>query len=235
MTSDSKWTPQTLDLTGLPEETVRQVLGIVRDAREKQAEDPPSALAQPGRPRAVVGGVAGLVRKSPEAGNHSRRRPRECLRRLRRMNILVDTNVILRSAEPGHVQHQAAIDAIDALAKQGNTLCLVPQNFYEFWVVSARPLAQNGRGKSPDEVIAEFSFLESHFAVLSDNRTVFDEWKRLMAGYKVTGKPSHDARLVAAMLAHGITHILTFNDQDFRRYAGVTVISPASVTAASQP
>lgn len=34
-------TRQTVDLTGLPEQTVQQVLKIVREAREKQAESPP--------------------------------------------------------------------------------------------------------------------------------------------------------------------------------------------------
>lgn len=151
------------------------------------------------------------------------------------MNILLDTNVPLRMAEPAHPHYQEALDATDLLGKQGHTLCLVAQNFYEYWVVSTRPLAQNGRGKAPDEVTAEFAFLESHFAVFPDTPAVFGEWKTLMAAHKVTGKPAHDARLVAAMLAHGITHILTFNDQDFRRYAGITPISPAGVTAPPPP
>ncbi|MEI6442036.1 MAG: hypothetical protein WCO29_02610 [Nostocales cyanobacterium ELA583] len=29
----------------------------------------------------------------------------------------------------------------------------------------------------------------------------------------------HDARLVAVILAHGLTHILTFNISDFKRYS----------------
>jgi hypothetical protein len=41
------------------------------------------------------------------------------------MNVLLDTNVLLRSAEPGHAQHKEARDAADELAKQGHTLCLV--------------------------------------------------------------------------------------------------------------
>jgi predicted nucleic acid-binding protein len=151
------------------------------------------------------------------------------------MNILIDTNVLLRMSEPLHTQYQLALDATDRLGKQGHTLCLVPQNFYEFWVASTRPLAQNGRGKTPDEVMAEFSFFETHFAVFSDTQAVFDEWKRLMAAYKVIGKPSHDARFVAAMIAHGITHILTFNDQDFRRYTAITALSPMTLTAPHAP
>lgn len=145
------------------------------------------------------------------------------------MNVLFDTNVLLRSAEPGHAQYREASDATDRLGRQGHALCLVPQNFYEYWVVSTRPVPQNGRGKTPDEVLAEFAFLESHFAVLPDVPTVFAEWKGLMATYKATGKPSHDARFVAAMRTHGLTHLLTFNVQDFRRYAGITVLTPAGV------
>jgi predicted nucleic acid-binding protein len=151
------------------------------------------------------------------------------------MNVLLDTNVLLRMAEPAHAQYPEALDATDLLGKQGHTLGLVPQNFYEFWVVSTRPLAQNGRGKTPDEVAAEFAFLESHFVVFPDTPAVFDGWKRLLAAYKVVGKPSHDARLVAAMLAHGITHVLTFHGQDFRRYTGITVLSPAGVAAPPVP
>lgn len=52
-----------------------------------------------------------------------------------------------------------------------------------------------------------------------------------MAIYKVVGKTAHDARLVAAMHAHGLTHLLTFNEPDFRRYAGIIVLTPAGVLA----
>jgi hypothetical protein len=45
----------------------------------------------------------------------------------------------------------------------------------------------------------------------------------------VVGKNGHDARLVAAMMVHGLTHLLTFNVQDFRRYPGITAVTPADV------
>ena len=41
------------------------------------------------------------------------------------------------------------------------------------------------------------------------------------------GKPTHDARLVALMLEHGVTHLLTFNSGDFNRYQEIGVIDPA--------
>jgi predicted nucleic acid-binding protein len=45
----------------------------------------------------------------------------------------------------------------------------------------------------------------------------------------VSGKTTHDARLVAAMIANRITHILTFNADDFARYAGIKVVHPAKL------
>ena len=51
-----------------------------------------------------------------------------------------------------------------------------------------------------------------------------------MLTYGVLGKKAHDARLVAAMRSHAIDHLLTFNDQDFRRF-GLWVYTPDEVIA----
>ncbi len=41
------------------------------------------------------------------------------------------------------------------------------------------------------------------------------------------GKQVHDANLVATMLTHGIAHLLTFNEADFRRFGAlITPIVP---------
>jgi hypothetical protein len=48
--------------------------------------------------------------------------------------------------------------------------------------------------------------------------------------HKVIGLNVHDARLVAAMLVHGVTHILTANVKDFVRYTSVTAISPDQIS-----
>jgi hypothetical protein len=49
--------------------------------------------------------------------------------------------------------------------------------------------------------------------------------------FRVSGVQVHDARLVAAMKIHRVSHILTFNTDDFVRYApeGITAVDPATV------
>jgi predicted nucleic acid-binding protein len=55
---------------------------------------------------------------------------------------------------------------------------------------------------------------------------VFPVWRRLVVEYGISGKPTHDARLVAAMMASGIKYVLTFNIADFVRFAGIEVLHP---------
>jgi predicted nucleic acid-binding protein len=73
--------------------------------------------------------------------------------------------------------------------------------------------------------------VERLFPLLRDSGTQYREWRRLVVQYGVSGVQVHDARLVAVMLTQGITHILTFNDTDFARYApeGISAVDPATV------
>lgn len=68
--------------------------------------------------------------------------------------------------------------------------------------------------------------------LLDDTADLFTHWLQLVSTYRVVGRRVHDARLVAAMLVHGITHLLTFNRDDFRHFAMITVITPPELLAA---
>lgn len=146
------------------------------------------------------------------------------------MKILLDTNILSRIAEPGHRMHQEAEDAVKALRAQRHALCVVPQNFYEFWSVCTRPLAANGLGKTPAEAATELVKIRAGFTLIDDVPALLPTWESLVATHSIVGKNAHDARLVAAMLVHGLTHLLTFNDKDFRPYP-ITVWTPDDVLA----
>jgi predicted nucleic acid-binding protein len=131
--------------------------------------------------------------------------------------------------------YRVAFDATVALAGWGHALCLVPQAVYEFWVVSTRPTNVNSLGRTAAEAAAEVAALRTRFILLDDTPAIFPVWEKLVTAHAVLGKNAHDARLVAAMLVHGVTHLLTFNDQDFRQFAAVTPLTPAAVLAAPVP
>jgi hypothetical protein len=49
----------------------------------------------------------------------------------------------------------------------------------------------------------------------------------LIRSVPVAGKQVHDANIVATMLAHGVTRLLTFNGADFRRFEPrIVVLAP---------
>jgi len=147
------------------------------------------------------------------------------------MRILVDTSPIVRISDPKDRHHRIAIDALGHLEEAGHELRLVPQNLYEYWVVATRQVKNNGLGFSSGQVDGYLQSFTALFPLLKDERTIFEHWRKLVTEHEVHGKPAHDTRLVAAMQRHGITHLLTFNDADFRRYNAITVMVPQEVAA----
>jgi predicted nucleic acid-binding protein len=129
--------------------------------------------------------------------------------------------------------NRVAVSAVNQLIRSNDGIYLVPQNFYEFWVVATRPREANGLGATPPEAQGYLDGLRRLFPVLEETPAVFDEWNRIVLSHAVIGKTAHDARLVAAMSVHGLSHILTFNDGDFSRYAGIVAISPNSLVVST--
>jgi len=146
------------------------------------------------------------------------------------MSYLVDTNVLLRLVQKNHPMRPDARRALVTLRKQGEELCITSQNIIEFWAVATRPLDKNGLGLTVDEAARETRKLRRLFKLRTDSPAIFTEWEQLVAKYQVMGKQAHDTRLVAVMKAHGLSHILTFNVDDFKRFTNITPVAPQTVT-----
>lgn len=151
------------------------------------------------------------------------------------MLYAADTNILLRIAEPGHTMHVETLRALAVLRSGGDMICTFPQNVIEFWNVATRPVDKNGLGLTPPQAHAEIEKIEKIFQLILDTPEIYTEWKRLVFMHSVSGKQVHDARIAAAMKAHGITHLLTFNKDDFKRFSHVTAVSPAEVKPSSTP
>lgn len=147
------------------------------------------------------------------------------------MKVLLDTNVLLRRMEPTSPHHPLVIASLAKLTSQGATFHLVSQNLYELWVTLTRPVAVNGLGKTVPEATALLTGLATAFTVHDDTPDVRTNWLQLVTTHAVSGKNAHGARLVSAMLTHGLTHLLTFNEVDFRRFTAVAVLTPPAILA----
>ena len=147
--------------------------------------------------------------------------------------MLIDTSTLLRTLQIRHPQYETAARALELLPGSGRYLHIVPQNLVELWVVATRPVEQNGLGMTPSVVAAELARLKGMFELLPETPAIYPVWESLVIQHRVYGKPAHDARLVAAMQAHGITAILTFDRSGFSRYPGIEVVHPADVVTTS--
>lgn len=147
------------------------------------------------------------------------------------MIYLADTNVLLRVLHRTDPRYRIVRAAVGKLRANGHQLKATSQNFTEFWNASTRPINRNGFGLTPLETDRLLRIAERLFPLLPDSPAVYPEWRRLVVTYGVSGVQVHDARLVAAMISHGVTHILTFNTADFARYAteGIVAVDPGTI------
>jgi predicted nucleic acid-binding protein len=143
------------------------------------------------------------------------------------MAVLVDTNILL-SLQTHHPHFALVEQAFSVLRNRDEVLCLAVQNLIEFWAVATRPASENGLGMTTETATRELAVLKDLFALLPEPDSVFDEWERLVITHHVSGKGTHDARLVAVMKLSKVDRILTFNVADFARYEDVQALHPES-------
>jgi predicted nucleic acid-binding protein len=143
------------------------------------------------------------------------------------MLVALDSGILLRVLHRTDPQHSAVRRAVRTLRGRGDTLVTAPQNVAEFWNVTTRPAtARGGLGLSLQEAQHRLRIIERLFQVLPDQPAAYSIWKQLVSRHGVMGVQVHDARLVAWMESHAVSHILTLNAADFARYQTITALTP---------
>jgi predicted nucleic acid-binding protein len=145
------------------------------------------------------------------------------------MSVLIDTNVLLRRAQPKHPSNVTAIQSVAKLLALDTPVYFTPQNIAEFWNVATRPTESNGMALPRQIVLAELAAIEELLTLLPDSPGIYPEWKRIVTDYNVMGVKVFDARLVAVMNVYGVRSILTYNTADFARYTGLTILHPSDM------
>lgn len=153
------------------------------------------------------------------------------------MSWAVDTNIIKHFTQPGTREHAESVQAVKDLWGSGERLTTFAQCMIEFFGFLTRPslyddaaLANPGLGLSILQAEEELRRAEGLFGVHADTAIVYPEWRRIVLLYEVKGKQVHDARIAAAAHMHGVTHLLTYNVSDFKRYTDfLTAVAPGRV------
>lgn len=142
------------------------------------------------------------------------------------MACLIDTGVLLRAFDASYSGHRVIRRALRTLLGNQDRVVVALQNLAEFWNVSTRPIDKNGYGLSVERTSRRLQVIEQFCEVVTEDDDSYQIWKNLLNAYALTGVSVHDARLVSVTLAHGVAEVLTLNERDFRRYAGISVLTP---------
>jgi len=148
------------------------------------------------------------------------------------MRYLLDTGILLRLVNREAALHDQIRHAVRLLKSQDHVVMTAFQNMCEFWNVCTRPAeARGGFGLTHDEARRRLRTIERIATLLPDSPDAYSRWKNLILDHGVSGVQVHDARLVALMEVHGMTHLLTLNPSDFSRYKHITALIPEQIAA----
>lgn len=145
--------------------------------------------------------------------------------------FLLDTNVLLRASDAGSDKQVLARSSFESVVAQGDACFLTSQVIGEYYSVATRPLSSNGFGWPTDRGRLERDLWIARFSLLEETAEVFPRWIALMDRYHVTGRRIFDLRLLAIMQVYGISHLLTFDVEDFPVISGVTVVHPTQLVS----
>ncbi|MGH7597240.1 MAG: type II toxin-antitoxin system VapC family toxin [bacterium] len=139
--------------------------------------------------------------------------------------VFVDTNVWVARIIEGHVFHERAQTKLTQLVEQEEVLCLSGQIIRE--LISVCTLGRNlSRPLTWDELRQQLEALFAQTVLLDENEPSIQKLIDLGARHRVIGKQIHDTNIAATMLTHGITRLITFNSDDFKRFTEIEVVVP---------
>jgi predicted nucleic acid-binding protein len=141
---------------------------------------------------------------------------------------MLDTNVLLAATDEGRAEHDRALGILNEWPGRGTMLYASGQIMREYLAVATRPAGQNGLGLQLADALANVYALRARTSLLAEDSKVADRLLVLLEDVACGGKQIHDANVVATMLVHGISTIVTINTADFTRFGQhVTLIGLA--------
>ena len=142
----------------------------------------------------------------------------------------VDTNVLVYATN-ARSPWQRDAEALLSLARQrGIEIVISTQIVREYLAITTRPDAGRVDKSAVRDALDNVRTFQSNLRVIQDDPAISARLLELIEDYEVVGKQVHDANIVACMLIHGVRSLLTFNAQDFTRFADLITLLPVSLT-----
>jgi predicted nucleic acid-binding protein len=137
--------------------------------------------------------------------------------------VFIDTNVLVYADQPHAAFHTIARNALIAFEAAGDEQWISLQVIRDYLPVVTRvnPSAVERVPLSPQiAAVAAARFLDT-FRIAPDGLDVATRLLDLIAAHSVVGRRVHDVNIVATLLAHDITRLVTFNPRDFQVFGGL--------------
>jgi len=131
---------------------------------------------------------------------------------------MLDTNVLLSATDEGRAEHRQAMLVFSNWAGRGTTLYASGQIMREYLAVATRPADNNGLGLKQPSAQANVRAFRARTSLLAEDSRVADRLLGLLDEIPCGGRQVHDANVVATMLVHGISTLITINLADFTRF-----------------
>lgn len=151
------------------------------------------------------------------------------------VRIALDTNILIRLANEYDPAQAIAISALQAVVNAEHVPCDTPQNIVEFWSVATRRADQRGFGRTTGESDAKVQLFQSSLSLLPENDRIHSAWLHLVRTHAVQASKVHDTRIAAALQVHEVSHLLTWNTRDFKRFEFLTCLTPEQILAGALP
>jgi len=141
----------------------------------------------------------------------------------------VDTNLLVYASRRTSLHHRNAIAALQQLQYEAAEAWISRQVIREYLAVVTRP--QHGVSAIPVALAADdIRRFALDFQVAEDGPAITEHLLELIHRFPTGGRQVHDANIVATMLTYGIRRLLTFNADDFLRFAEIIDIQPVTST-----
>jgi predicted nucleic acid-binding protein len=136
--------------------------------------------------------------------------------------VFIDTNILLRYDVRETPEHAQVRHAVRSILERGSALWISRQILREYCRAVTHPTFS--KPLTMPQAVARVRQLRPFFHVADEDEYVTQYLMTLLETVPIGGKQVHDANIIATMQAHGLTHLLTLNLDDFHRFNHLVIL-----------